>query len=59
MTTDSKNYLEDTRDLLDEYRENFGEYNVGIMSKNDKLYGISKYQRKAIEKGEKIYLLTF
>ena len=29
------------------------------LKKNEELYGISKYQRKAIEKGGDIYLLTF
>ena len=28
-------------------------------SKKDEFYGISKYQRKAIENGGKIYLLVF
>ena len=31
---------------------------ISILKKNDELYGISKYQRKALENGGKIYLLT-
>ena len=59
MTTDSKEYIKDTEDMLNNIKDFTGNYNVTIMTKNDELYGISRYQRKAIEKGGKIYLLTF
>jgi release factor glutamine methyltransferase len=59
MTTDSSVYLRDTVNLLSEYKESFGTFSSSILKKNDALYGISKYQRKAIENGGKIYLLTF
>jgi release factor glutamine methyltransferase len=59
MTTDSKLYLNDILNILTKYRDLFGDFNFSILSKNDKLFGISRYQRKAIEKRRKIYLLTF
>ena len=59
MTTDSEIYLKDTESLLDDHQEHCGKYKVSILSKNDELYGISRYQQKAIEKGGKIYQLTF
>ena len=58
MTTDSVKYLKDTEDLLDNYKDDFGIYISSAISKNHRLFGISRYQRKAIEKGGKIYLLT-
>ena len=45
--------------LITKHVGNIGTYDVRILSKNDRLYGISRYQRKAIEKGEKIYQLIF
>ena len=59
ITTDSESYLQDMVSLLSEYEDSIGEYNVRVLSKNDEFYGISKYQRKAIEKGGRIYQLTF
>ncbi len=58
MTTDSSDYLRDTVSLLNEYKDSFGTFSSSILKKNDELYGISKYQRKAIENGGKIHLLT-
>ena len=58
MTTDSKSYLKDTENLLIKHKKLFGDYNLRALSEHDDLYGISRYQRKAIEKGRKIYLLT-
>lgn len=58
MTTDSKSYLKDTENLLTKHKKLFGSYNLKALSEYDNLYGISRYQRKAIEKGRKIYLLT-
>ena len=57
ITTDSESYLKDIKNLLSSFRETFGDYTVNIMAENDELYGISRYQRKAIEIGGKIYLL--
>ena len=59
MTTDSESFLKDTEDLLSKHKEIFGDCNLNVLSKKDEFYGISKYQRKAIEKGRKIYLLVF
>ena len=59
VTTDSETYLNHSENLLSQHRDIVENYSVRILSKNDQLYGISRYQRKAIEKGKKIYLLTF
>ena len=59
VTTDSELYLKDMVSLITKHVGNIGTYDVRILSKNDRLYGISRYQRKAIEKGEKIYQLIF
>ena len=59
MTTDSPGYLRDTVSLLSKYKDSFGTFSLSKLKKNEELYGISKYQRKAIEKGGEIYLLTF
>jgi tRNA G46 methylase TrmB len=58
MTTDSLDYFRDTVSLLNEHKDSFGTFSSSILKKNDELYGISKYQRKALENGGKIYLLT-
>ena len=58
MTTDSPGYLRDTVSLLSKYKDSFGTFSLSKLKKNEELYGISKYQRKAIEKGGEIYLLT-
>ena len=58
ITTDSETYLNYSENLLSQHKDIIENYSVSILSKNDKLYGISRYQRKAIEKGGKIYLLT-
>ena len=39
--------------------ESLASEGLSKLKKNEELYGISKYQRKAIEKGGEIYLLTF
>ena len=58
ITTDSELYLQDMKNMINQNKDFFENYNISILSKNDELYGISRYQRKAIEKGRKIYLLT-
>ena len=47
--------VKDSLKALDDKDTEFAEE---ILKKDDKLYGISKYQRKALENGGKIYLLT-
>lgn len=59
MTTDSKTYVEDIANLFFKHKDTIGSYYLSTLSKNDELYAISRYQRKAIEKGRKIYLLVF
>ena len=58
MTTDSSDYMRDTVSLLNKYKDSLGTFSSSVLKKNDELYGISKYQRKALENGGKIYLLT-
>ena len=55
ITTDSEPYMNDIKDLLNDHKNKIGGYSVRILMENDYLYGISKYQRKAIEKGGKLY----
>ena len=59
MTTDSVSYLKFTENILNQHKDIIRNYSIRTLSKNDELYDISRYQRKAIEKGRKIYLLTF
>ena len=47
--------MNDIKDMLNDHKNIIGEYSVRILMENDDLYGISKYQRKAIEKGGKLY----
>ncbi len=58
ITTDSPNYLKAMQHTFIENKKNLGDIKIKILTKKDKLYGISKYQRKAIEKGGKIYQVT-
>ena len=55
MTTDSVHYMNDTQNLLNIYKDLIGKYSSSTLRESDELYGISKYQRKAIEKGLNIY----
>ncbi len=57
ITTDSKDYIENIENILKLYRNELGNFNISILSSKDELYGISRYQRKAIKKDKKIYLL--
>ena len=58
ITTDSESYVESIKEIFHEKKEFLDELKFETLNKNDELYGISRYQRKAIEKGQKIYLLT-
>ncbi len=58
ITTDSEPYLDYMNNLIIQHENFLGFHNIKILSENDKLYGISRYQRKAIRKGGKIYQLT-
>ena len=46
MTTDSKTYVEDIANLFFKHKDTIGSYYLSTLSKNDKLYAISRYQRK-------------
>ena len=59
ITTDSEPYLKDIEDLFNKYKHFIGNHRLSILNENHELYGISRYQLKAIKDGKKIYLLTF
>ncbi len=59
ITTDSVDYLRNIENLLSENKQSFGTYDLRAMSNNEQLFAISKYQRRALEKGGKIYQLVF
>ena len=59
MTTDSELYLKDTLNLINEYKDYIKNYRCKALNEKHQLYGISRYQLKAIRDGKKIYLLTF
>ena len=58
ITTDSISYLNDIKNIYLDNKNYLGKINMKILSNKDKYYGISRYQRKAIEKGGKIYQIT-
>lgn len=58
ITTDSASYVEAIQEIFNKKKEFLDELKFKILNKSDDLYGISRYQRKAIEKGQNIYLLT-
>ncbi len=58
ITTDSTSYVEAIQEIFYEKKEFLNDLKFEILNKNDDLYGVSRYQRKAIEKGQNIYLLT-
>ena len=59
LTTDSELYLRHTKKLLNNNKDLVREYQSCILQKNHELWGISRYQRKAIDKKGKIYLIIF
>ncbi len=58
ITTDSSSYLGHIEKIFKNNREELGDIDIITLSEKDKLYGISRYQRKAIENGKKIYQIT-
>ena len=58
ITTDSEEYFQYIEKLIIDQKEFFGEVKLEILNENDKLFNISRYQRKATKNGEKIYLIT-
>ena len=59
ITTDSESYFNHINEIFSSNSEIIHKNKKKILSKNDRLYGISRYQRKAIKNGKKIYQLTF
>ena len=59
ITTDSESYFNNINEIFSSNSNIIHENKNKILSKNDTLYGVSRYQRKAIKNGKKIYQLTF
>ncbi len=59
ITTDSENYFNHINEIFSSNSKIIHENKNKILSKNDTLYGVSRYQRKAIKNGKKIYQITF
>ena len=55
VTTDSKDYFNSVKNLININNENFNSSKFKCMEENDSLYGVSSYQRKAMFKKENIY----
>jgi tRNA (guanine-N(7)-)-methyltransferase len=55
VTTDSKDYFNSVKNLININNENFNSSKFKCMEENDSLYGVSSYQRKAMLKKENIY----
>ena len=58
ITTDSKVYLQHIKALFIEYNDFYRKAKIQKLKENDNLYNISRYQRKAMKNGEKIYLIN-
>ena len=59
ITTDSERYLKDIREIFRKNITELGKVSICKLSQKDSLYGVSRYQRKAIDKGKAIYQITF
>ena len=59
ITTDSESYFNSINDIFSSNSNIIHGNKNKILSKRDKLYAVSRYQRKAIKKGMKIYQITF
>ena len=59
ITTDSQRYLKDIREIFRKNITELGKVSICKLSQKDSLYGVSRYQRKAIDKGKAIYQITF
>ena len=58
ITTDSESYLDYIHEIYKDNKKVLGNINLDILAKGHHLYGVSKYQRKAIKNQEKIFLIT-
>ena len=59
ITTDSESYFNSINEIFSSNSKIIHKNKNKVLSMKDKLYGISRYQRKAIKNGKKIYQLTF
>ena len=59
ITTDSRDYYDFIFNLSKDKKFKFHKSNFGILQNDNKLYGISNYQRKAIVKKHKLYYIEF
>ena len=57
ITTDSSSYFLSILEIIKNEEIDFEDSIQKILDKGDKLYDISKYQKKGIEKGRKIHLV--
>ena len=57
LTTDSNDYIQSIQKIFKNNSKIFSFPEIGLLSKNDELFGISRYQRKAIKNGGNIYLV--
>ena len=58
ITTDSQKYFNEIRKILTNNEDLLGDFSHGVLTNKDTLYDVSRYQRKAIKNGGKIYQLT-
>ena len=58
ITTDSQRYYNEIRKILINNEDLLGDFNHRVLTNTDTLYDVSRYQRKAIKSGGKIYQLT-
>ena len=59
FTTDAEQYFISVLNILNQYKKYFLNKKFKILTNTDKLFGVSRYQRKAINEGRKIYQITF
>ena len=57
ITTDSSSYYNQISEIIENEEIGFEKINKKIINSGDKFYDISKYQKKGIVKGRKIYLV--
>ena len=58
ITTDSSSYFSSILEIIKNEEIDFEDSTQKILDKGDKLYDISKYQKKGIKKGRKLYLVV-
>ena len=57
ITTDSLSYYSHMSEILKNKEIEFEKIEINSLSPGDRLYDISKYQKKGIHKGRKIHLV--